>query len=77
MPLNKKQQRAVNSIRKALNKAHVAGLSGGVYDGSFCIWPTKVHETVMGSGRQFFEIVHVHGEVMSEVIMHLDGGAGV
>ena len=76
--MNHDQDKAIKSLTRALNKCAKYGLSGGVYDGSFCVWPSELDpERERNSGRYFdwFEAVDDRGKVIS-CNMHLDGGAG-
>jgi len=76
--MNEEQKKAVASLRRALNKCAKAKLSGGVFDTSFCIWPSEFDpEKLRNDGvyHDFFSAVDNVGEVLS-CDMYLDGGAG-
>ncbi len=75
--LNEKQKRAVKSLIRALNNADAAGLVGGVYDSSFCVWPVGAID-LDSAGNNFFRLVSEHGHCIGcdEVSMRLDGGSG-
>jgi len=51
---------------------HNAGLMGGVFDNSFCIWPIGNDPH---AGGRFSDNVYEFGEVINSD-MNLDGGAG-
>jgi hypothetical protein len=74
--MNEDQIKAAKSIERALKKAGKLGLSGGVYDGTFCIWPSGSVDT-MDESTNFFDDVEEHGMSLFTPGMHLDGGAGV
>ncbi len=76
MALNRKQKSSVAALHNAFEKARLSGLEGGVYDGTFCVWPEGSFYPYE-SGRNFFRSVDAHGVAMSEVRMKLDGGSGV
>lgn len=54
----------------------IGRLTGGVFDGNFCLWPAKLdHPSETG---HFFEEIRANGRILDEVNMPgLDGGAGV
>ncbi len=75
--MNKKQERAAESLKKALGRCAAAGLRGGVYEGSFCIWPISgIPDPLDGPPRDFFGTIHEYGVILHGVKMMLDGGAG-
>jgi hypothetical protein len=75
--MTKTQMTAVNQLQRALNACANAGLSGGVFDGTFCIWPLEqTREIHAGAKGDFFVNVETHG-CMLHVSMQLDGGAGI
>ena len=69
--LTDEQNRAAAQLLEALNKCHVAGLRGGVYDEQFCLWPI---DRKLGHDFDFFINVDEHGQVLCTQ-MQLDGGA--
>lgn len=71
------QLAAIEMLRNALGQCHVNELKGGVFDGRFCIWPQDTNPDPYESGIRFFEVIEKHGEVLHDVRMNLDGGAGV
>lgn len=82
--MTKAQMQAARGLSTALAKCGRYGLRGGVYSGSFCIWPkSKPHpeEIVMASsgGVRFFGAVEGDsgGMILGSGTMYLDGGAGV
>lgn len=75
MALNKKQKKCSEAMFKLLERCHKAGLTGGVFDGCFCLWP-KNEEHPAEAGNMFFEKVEEIGEVI-HTQMVIDGGAGV
>lgn len=73
--MNEAQLKAAESVRRALEKAGKAGLSGGVYDGGFILFPTS-------EDRQMIAESLCKGEECNGVDLYtpsidLDGGAGV
>lgn len=75
--MNAKQRKAAESLRKALDRCHNAGLSGGVYEYGMWVWPTEVTDQLIDGGpsREFFDRAERLGlRIDSE--MNLDGGAG-
>ncbi len=73
--MTKRQILAVKRLERALTQCHNAGLEGGVYDGSFCVWPTGSFD-ILESGNKFFGRVEEYGATLDSP-MTLDGGAGV
>jgi hypothetical protein len=74
--MNAKQTAAAERIRKAFVAAHKAGLQGGVYDGTFMVWPEKSKPDPRDCGLQFFDAVDEIGQKI-HTLMRLDGGSGV
>ena len=73
--MNNEQIKATESLQRALDKCHKTGLKGGVFDTSFCVWPS-VHEPRNNvDGDDFFESVERYGKTINTE-MFLDGGAG-
>ncbi len=72
--MTSEQIKASKQLNAALNKCAKVGLSGGVYDGTFCIWPSE-HELRSADGINFFQLVDEYGEMLFTP-MALDGGAG-
>mgnify|MGYP006130771233 CR=1 FL=1 len=73
--LNDEQYKAAKAVERALIKAGKAGLAGGVYDGTFLLFPKELdrEDTVT-------EIMGGNDEIGYSVPDHhidLDGGAGV
>ena len=74
--MNVRQLKAVESLRKALDRCHRAGLTGGVYDMRFYVWPVECSSRVIdGPSRQFFDRANEFGLRLNSD-MSLDGGAG-
>jgi hypothetical protein len=73
--MNVKQKAATAKLLKALDACHEAGIKGGVFDSSFCIWPIDAPEDPYESGNNFFRIVEKYGADLTSK-MSLDGGAG-
>ena len=76
--MNNEQIKAAKSLQTALNKCAKSGLSGGVYDGTFCIWPTGEDPEAGANSKKyidFFDAVDHLGMQLS-TNMYLDGGAG-
>jgi len=72
------QCKAISSLKRALKKCGNSGLQGGVYDGSFCVWPKEKSPATSGeSDSDFFNEVEKYGESFNVDEMPLDGGAGV
>lgn len=77
--MNEKQIKAARSLQKSLAKCSAAGLRGGVFDSSFCVWPIDApHPESLGIYEDFFEGVEKIGGVVIDSAhrMILDGGAG-
>lgn len=77
--INKQQTRAAYAVAKALRRCAKVGLMGGVYDGNFCLWPTKIDHPA-DSGHRFFDVIREHGIILDSNdtgMTDLDGGAGV
>lgn len=75
--MSDKQIAATERLRKALEACHKAGLKGGVYDGSFYIWPITTEPDPRDAPHfGFFEAVKEVGALIHSD-MNLDGGAGV
>ena len=75
MALTDNQRKAASSLERALNRVGAAGLSGGVYDGTFIIYPSDndrfdVIEEVCGGNEE-------NGVSLHTPKIQLDGGAGV
>ncbi len=74
--MTKKQLACAESLRKALDRCHKAGLRGGVYEYSLRVWPSKgiqPHDAKPES--RFFEVVEEVGFSISSKML-LDGGSG-
>jgi len=72
--VTRKQENAAASLKKALDRCHKAGLTGGVFDTAFCLWPYEFDPH--SGGMAFFEVVSKNGKIV-DTNMLLDGGAGV
>jgi hypothetical protein len=79
VPLPKQNQRsAAIRLEMALKNCKKVGLQGGVYDGSFCLWPEGYKPDPRdGDSFKFFENLEEIGEIIRSSTMTLDGGAGV
>jgi hypothetical protein len=66
------QEQAGTQLLRALNVCRAVGLAGGVFDGSFCIWPQHI-DPLAG---EFFEVIEGQGRRLLSS-MSLDGGAGI
>ena len=75
--MNEAQKKAATQVTRALKKAGKAGLTGGVFDGTFCLWPMKDDGYIMEGGLEFFERIEEKGELLYTSPIRLDGGAGV
>ncbi len=73
--MNKAQIVAAKSVERALNKAGRVGLTGGVFDSKFCLWPGNCED--IPPGREFFDLIYKKGMVLHTPDIFLDGGAGV
>ncbi len=73
--MTEEQLKAAESVRRALEKAGKAGLSGGVYDGCFMLFPSTEsrHEVVEALSRN----EDCNGVGLHTPSINLDGGAGV
>ena len=69
------QIKATNRLKRALDNCRKAGLEGGVYDTTFCLWPIGISPQGNRDDHDFFEVVEKHGKLLSTT-MTLDGGAG-
>ena len=67
------QIKAANSLQRALNKCGKTGLSGGVFGGHFCLWPSG---SMPMHTADFFESVEERGVILHTPEVILDGGAG-
>ncbi|KKN70710.1 hypothetical protein LCGC14_0428650 [marine sediment metagenome] len=72
--MDEKQIKAAKAIERALNKAGRAGLTGGVFDSKFYLWPGTCEDVKPGEG--FFEAVSIKGQILITPSIYLDGGAG-
>lgn len=72
--MTEEQEKAITQLKYALNRCAKVGLKGGVFDGSFCIYPNDTGYHHPG-GDGFFEWVESIGEIL-QCKMDLDGGAG-
>ena len=71
-----KHVKAIERLHKALNHCHKAGLKGGVWDGSFYVWPIDAEPDPRDAGVRFFEAIREVGGDHVYTQMWLDGGAG-
>ncbi len=71
--MNLKQRMAAEQLETLLEECHELGLSGGVYGGNFCLWPSAINPHEGKSG--FFDVIEEKGQVLMTK-MYLDGGAG-
>ncbi len=78
--MNKAQQKATMNLQSALARCGKVGLTGGVFDTQFCIWPGQDKNPFewhgYGHGDFFDSVVQLGGENLSGHGMDLDGGAG-
>lgn len=74
--MTREQELAATQLLRAFRKCQKAGLNGGVFDGSVCLWPKEHHEEIMEAGPDFFHKVDEHGQSFVINGMVLDGGAG-
>lgn len=74
--MTREQVLATQSLKRALNKCHSVGLRGGVFDNSFCLWPSSLQPDPRESGGRFFQVVLENGAIISSPI-NIDGGAGL
>jgi hypothetical protein len=75
--MNTKQRKAAESMRKALDRCHKAGLAGGVYEYAMYVWPIEVTDELIDGGpsREFFDRAEILG-LRLDSEMNLDGGSG-
>ncbi len=71
--MNPQQRKAAEGLQLALARCHRAGLSGGIYEQQFCVWPSE--DDIRATGTGFFEKADAVGLVL-KTRMDLDGGAG-
>ena len=69
------QLKAVDSVRRALEKAGKSGLSGGVYDGAFILFPSCENRAAIVESLSSGE--KCNGVDLYTPNINLDGGAGV
>lgn len=76
--MDDEQKKAVGSLRRALNKCAKAGLSGGIFDTKFCVWPSKLDPGMARSKGDYFDFFEAVDDIGQQIScdMHLDGGAG-
>lgn len=74
--MTKRQQQSATALELALERCHRAGLKGGVFDSSFCVWPIE-SPCPFESGSEFFDVIRKNGMILYRTSMSLDGGAGV
>ena len=72
--LNEEQRKAVKSLERALNAAGRAGLTGGVYDRHFILWPSDNPPEL---DAEFFNNAEEVGALLHTPDISLDGGSGV
>jgi len=73
--MDEKQKTIACRLEKLLNAADDANLMGGVYEGSFCLWPIN-KAPLIRHNAEFFDAVEEHGIILLSR-MGLDGGAGI
>lgn len=73
--MNEAQQYAAMRLQSALAECRKVGLAGGVFDASFCVWPSA-NGSPFEHGDFFEGIQSLGGEVLNGHGMWLDGGAG-
>lgn len=74
--MTRRQKAALANLTKTLDRCHAAGLTGGVYEYQFRVWPIGAKPDPRDSGWRFFEMVEeIGGSTLSKMTM--DGGAGV
>lgn len=71
--MNEEQEIACTQLFRALNRCHVVGLHGGVFDRRFAVWPKDIKPQ---ESEDFWEEIEIHGQVLPST-MYLDGGAGI
>lgn len=78
--MNAKQQRAATQLQRALTACSKSGLTGGVFDTTFCVWPAQNRtpfDWLEAGGNDFFDGVQkLGGDTIDGHGMSLDGGAG-
>ncbi len=73
--MTKKQLALATRLQKVLVKCHDAGLAGGVYEGSFYVWPQECTNVICNAQTGFFKLADLYGaRIYSN--MRLDGGSG-
>jgi hypothetical protein len=76
LPMTKKQLACVAAMERLLERCKKVGLQGGVFDGTFCLWPEKGPHPADGkSSWDFFDRVKEFG-VIIHTNMSIDGGSG-
>ena len=78
--MNDTQTKAATQLKKALNACAKAGLQGGIYEGTFCVWPITArspHEINDSGETDFYTAVEAQCEGKQiHCKMHIDGGNG-
>ena len=79
--MNDEQLKAAKQLGRALNRCGSVGLTGGVFDGSFCLWPADAvspHRIEESGANDFFGAVEEEsdGFIVPHRKIYLDGGAG-
>jgi hypothetical protein len=72
--VSEEQKEYAEKLALLLMEMKMLGLEGGVYGGSFCLWPNDIE---IERDNDFFESVNEFGIILFTPGINLDGGAGV
>ena len=73
--MNFRQRKAAMALQRALADCAEVDLTGGVYDGTFCIWPANRKSP--HDFEEFFQgVKDLGGDTLPGHGMSLDGGVG-
>ena len=73
--MNAQQEKAAMKVKKAFELAGRVGLTGGVFEGTVCLWPKEINVKI--GELEFFETVEEFGIYFCPIGIELDGGTGV
>lgn len=75
MAMTDQQNQLVDKLEQLLNEMGQRGLSGGIFDGAFCVWLSG-NVPSFDKGDFFSSVQSAGGRVLHTPGMWLDGGAG-
>lgn len=74
--MNLEREKAARKLKLALDACHKAGLQGGVFSGTFFVWPNGKDPYDFGGHGDYEQAVIDCGGTIVFTDMALDGGAG-